>query len=162
MLDTLAGRPLYTPSVLGSALFMGREGLVTLQDTPVSLGMVAAFSCVHWLVFAAIGSVAAWLLALAERIPSLGLGVLFVFLIVVFEFGFLGAAVFFSEVMFYYLSWQAVLFGNFLAAVAMGASLWWRHPALALHRITGTFFSPEEPGTISAQVTYSAYKPWQG
>jgi hypothetical protein len=66
--------------------------------------MVAAFSCVHWLVFAAIGSGAAWLLALAERVPPLGFGLLGIFLIVVFEFGFAGAAVFSSAVMFYYLA----------------------------------------------------------
>jgi hypothetical protein len=143
ILDTLAGRLLYTPSLLGQALFRGDILPTAAGDIPVSLGMVIAFSWVHWLVFAAIGTIASWLLAFAEREPSLGLRVLCVFLLIVFEFGFLGAAMFFSEVLLHRLAWEAVLIGNVLAAVAMGAYLWWRHPTLALQRITASFFSAE-------------------
>ena len=38
VLDILAGRPLYTPNVLGTALFTGRGGLVPLAHVEISLG----------------------------------------------------------------------------------------------------------------------------
>jgi hypothetical protein len=139
--DTLAGHPLYTPSLLGAALFKAPHLLTSPQKVPISLDMVLAFSCVHGLIFAAVGAIGAWLLSFAEQEPYLGLGGLFLFLLIVFEFGFLAAAMFFSEVILYALSWMAILVGNGFAAVAMGVYLWQRHPALAVKDVKETFFS---------------------
>ncbi len=144
-LDALAGRPLYTPSTLGLALFKGRAALLAAAPDAVSLEMVMAFSVVHWLVFAVIGSVTSWLLAFAERSPYLGLGLAMLFLLIVFEFGFLAAAVFFADALLHLLSWPAVITGNVLAAAAMMGYLWWRHPTLALQRITDTLFASDDP-----------------
>ena len=69
------------------------------------------------------------------------MGGLFLFLLIVFEFGFLAAAMFFSEVMLHALSWVALLVGNGLAAVAMGVYLWQRHPALSARVVNDAFFS---------------------
>jgi hypothetical protein len=141
MLDTLAGHPLYTPAVLGTALFEGPAALGRPTEMPMSVGMVVAFSCVHWLIFAAIGGIAAWLLTFAEYNRSLGFGLLFLFLWLVFEFGFLAAAMFFSDALLIALDWKMVLAGNLLAAASMGVYLWWRHPFLEMRDIKEAFFS---------------------
>ena len=74
--DSLRGRPLYTPSVLGTALFGRGASLVPLGATPVSGAMVLMFTWVHGLVFAVLGGIAARLLAVAERSPHVGFGIL--------------------------------------------------------------------------------------
>jgi len=76
----------------------------------------------------AIGGIAARLLALAERQPSVGFGILMLF--VFFEFGFIVAAMFFAEPILHALAWPAVLVANVLAAAAMGGYFWVRHPNL--------------------------------
>src|SRR2546427_11738338 len=70
ILDSLSGRPLYTPTVLGTALFR-RGGTTPLSEVLPNLGMVLMFTWVHGLVFRAIGGLAGALLALAEA-PARG------------------------------------------------------------------------------------------
>jgi hypothetical protein len=128
VVDVVQGRPLYTPTVLGTALF-GRATAVGSYDAlPVSMDMVLMFTWVHGLAFAAIGGVASRLLAMAERNPSIGFGVLLLF--VVFEFGFTVTAMLFAAPVLKALTWPAVLVANLLAAAAMGGYFWLRHPAL--------------------------------
>ena len=127
IVDTLAGRPLYTPTVLGTVLFRRGVG-PPLPDVLPDFEMVWMFTWVHGLVFAAIGGVAARLLGLAERHPSVGFGVLMLF--VFFEFGFSAAAMLFGEPVLHGLAWPAVLVANMLAAAAMGGYFWFRHPSL--------------------------------
>jgi len=127
-LDTLAGRPLHTPTVLGTALFARGGGLADPALLAPSLEMVAMFTWVHGLVFVAIGGVASRLLGLAERNPSFGFGVLLLF--VVFQFGFVVAALVFAAPVLRALAWPAVLGANLLAAAAMAAYFWRRHPQL--------------------------------
>lgn len=126
LLDTVHGRPLHTPTLLGTAIFRGGAGLASPATLPVSLEMVALYTWVHALVFCVIGGVAARLLALAERSPAAGFGVLLLF--VVFEFGFLVLAMMFVQPVLRALAWQSILVGNLLAAVAMAAYFWRRHP----------------------------------
>ena len=130
ILDSLSGRPLYTPTVLGTALFR-RGGTTPLSEVLPNLEMVLMFTWVHGLVFVAIGGIAARLLALAERQPSVGFGILMLF--VFFEFGFIVAAMFFAEPILHALAWPAVLVANILAAAAMGGYFWLRHPNLRVH-----------------------------
>ena len=59
ILDTIKGRPLYTPTVLGTALFRGGAGLATPESLPVSFDIVVLFTWVHVLVFVVIGGAAA-------------------------------------------------------------------------------------------------------
>jgi len=128
LFDTVRGQPLYTPSVLGTALFGRGASLAPLEATPVSREMVLMFTWVHGLVFAALGGIAARLLAVAERSPHLGFGILLLF--VIFEACFTVAAYLLAAPILHALTWPAVLVANLLAAAVMGAYLWRRHPAL--------------------------------
>ncbi len=130
LLDTIQGRPLYTPTVLGTALFQGGEGLTSSESLPISLEMTLTFTWVHGLVFCVIGVGVSRLLALAERKPNLGFGILLLF--VVFEFGFLVGAMVFAEPVLHALAWPAILVGNLLAAAAMAGYFWHRHPHLTI------------------------------
>src|SRR6266850_1119911 len=87
LLDTAAGHPFYTPTVLGTAIFR-RSALASPETLSVSLEMVGMFTWVHMLVFAA---------------PVLRL-----------------------------IPWPSVLVANLLAAAAMSAYFWWRHPGLVV------------------------------
>ncbi len=127
ILDTASGRPLYTPSVLGTALFRGGIDLAT---RPVSLEMVLVFTWAHVLHFLLIGVAASYLLSMAERHANLGFGIVLLF--VVFEFGFVVASMLFAEPVLQALAWPAVLVGNLLAAAAMGLTLWRWHPGLRI------------------------------
>ena len=129
LLDALAGRPLYTPTVLGSALFR-RGAAPPLAEVLPDFEMVWMFTWVHGLVFVVIGGVAARLLALAERQPSAGFGVLLLF--VVFEFGFVAAAMVFAEPVLHALAWPSILVATLLAAAAMAGYFRWRHPHLTV------------------------------
>jgi hypothetical protein len=127
ILDSLSGRPLYTPTMLGTALFR-RGAAIPLTEVLPDLEMVLMFTWVHGLLFVAIGGVVARLLAVAERQPNAGFGILMLF--VFFEFGFIVAAMFFAEPILRALAWPAVLVANLLAAAAMGGYFWLRHPNL--------------------------------
>jgi hypothetical protein len=128
ILDSVRGRPFYTPSVLGTALFGRGASLAPLEATPVSADMVLMFTWVHGLVFAALGGIAARLLAVAERSPHVGFGILLLF--VIFEACFTMAAFLIAAPVLHALTWPAVLVANLLAAAVMAAYLWWRHPSL--------------------------------
>jgi len=138
LVDIVRGRPLLTPSLLGTVLFGGLSGLGASGGTPgslpadlsVSLEMVVLYTWVHCLVFCVVGGLAARLLAVAEREPHVGFGILILF--VVFEFGFLFAAMLFAEPVLRVLTWPAILIGNLLAAFVMGVYLWRRHPRLRI------------------------------
>ena len=128
LLDALAGRPLWTPTVLGTALFRRGAGLDAAATLPVSLEMVWMFTWVHGLVFGAVGGIAARLLGYVERHPSAGFGVLLLFVVV--QFAFIAAATVFAEPVLRVLSAWSILMANLVAAAAMTAYLRRRHPDL--------------------------------
>jgi hypothetical protein len=84
IVDLMDGRPLLTPSLLGSALFHG----VSAQDVAkVQLDAVSYYSVVHVGAFLALGAVSAWLVHEAElhaRHPVVVLLVVFAILEVAF------------------------------------------------------------------------------
>ncbi len=129
VIDSIQGRPLYTPTVLGRALF-GRGAGLPWPDVGPDLGMVLMFTWVHGLAFVVVGGVVARLLALAERQPSVGFGIVMLF--VFFEFGFIAAAMLFAAPVLHALAWPAILVANLLAAAAMGGYFWLRHPNLSV------------------------------
>lgn len=129
-LDVASGRPLYTPTVLGTALFGGGAGLDNPSTLQVSGDTVLAFTWVHILVFVVIGGLASHLVAAAERMPNLGFGV--VILLVVLEFGFIAITMMFAEPVLHALAWPAILVGNALAATVMSVYLWRQHPNLKI------------------------------
>src|SRR5262245_6941792 len=130
IVDTVNGRPFYTPTVLGTAVFRGGAGLDHPDTLPISFEMVMLFTWVHALVFAVIGGVAARLLAFAEHTQNVGFGIVLLF--VVFEFGFVAVSMVFAEDVLSSLAWPTVLVGNLLAAAVMGAYFWRRHPNLEI------------------------------
>lgn len=130
VLDAAQGRPFYTPTVLGTALFGDASALQAPERLPPSSEMALMFTWVHLLAFAVLGGIAAYLLALAERDPNYGFGILLFF--VVFEFGFVVVAMTFAENVLHALAWPKVLIGNLLAAGAMAAYFWRRHPNLTI------------------------------
>ena len=129
ILDAIAGRPLYTPTVLGTALFRGTAGL-DAPNLPIAPDLVLAFTAVHTLVFVLLGTAAALLLGVAERQPQVGFGVLILF--VVFQFGFFIVCMLMADEVLHALAWPAVMVGNLLAAAAMGVTLRWRHASLSI------------------------------
>jgi hypothetical protein len=130
ILDTLQGRPFHTPTILGLAVFRGGEGLQSPATVPVSGEMVVLYTWVHGLVFCVAGGIASRLLAVAEREPNAGFGILLLF--VIFMFGFLAVAMIFAESVVKELTWPAILIGNLLAALTMGVYLRRRHPNLTI------------------------------
>jgi hypothetical protein len=130
LLDAIRGRPLYTPTVLGIALFRHGAGLGNTGTIAPNFDMVMSFTWVHLLVFLLIGIAASRLIGVVERNPSLGFGV--VILAVFFEFGFFLACMVFAYPVLHVLTWSEVLVGNLLAATAMGAVFWRRHPRLVI------------------------------
>jgi hypothetical protein len=128
LLDTLSGRPLWTPTVLGTAIFRGGAGLGTLETVPVSMEMVLMFTWVHGLVFVGLGGIVARLLGYVERHPSAGFGVLLLF--VVFQFGFIVVATVVAAPVLRVLSSWSILVANLLAAATMTAYFRYRHPDL--------------------------------
>ncbi|HLK12802.1 MAG TPA: hypothetical protein VKW76_15620 [Candidatus Binatia bacterium] len=130
LIDVVQGRPLYTPTVLGTALFRGGRGLDDPASLAVSLEMVISFTWIHALIFLLIGMATAWLVASVERNPSLGFGVVLLF--VVLQYGFLQVSMIVAEPVLHALAWPAVLGGNLLAAATMVAVIRWRHPKLVI------------------------------
>jgi hypothetical protein len=130
ILDLVAGRPFRTPTILGTAIFRGGQGLSSPEGVPVSFEMVLLYTWIHALVFWVIAGIAARLLRVAERQPNAGFGILLLF--VVFEFGFVLTALMFAEPVLHALTWPAILGGNLLAALVMGVYFWRRHPNLQI------------------------------
>ena len=123
IVDSVRGQPFYTPSILGTALF--KDGVTTPESLGVDLEVVFLFTWVHGLVFTAVGWLASWLLGIAERNPQIGFGILLFF--VVFEFGFISVCHVLAEPVLHALAWPAIIVGNLLAAIAMGAYFWRHH-----------------------------------
>ena len=130
VLDVAHGRPFYTPTVLGTALFGRGVWPATLEALPPSFEMVAMFTWVHLLAFAVVGVVVARLIAMAERNPSLGFG--FVLLFVILEACFTVAMMIMAAPVLRALTWPAILVANLLAAGAMAGYFWLRHPTMQM------------------------------
>ena len=127
MVDSIAGRPLFTPAILGASLFdllgagFGGRGLVT---------HVAVYTAIHFAVFIAIGIAAAGAMNALDRKPSriVGFGALFfVFEVCVFA----AVAVLSRSPLFGSIAWYQLGAANLLAAFCMGRFLWRaHHPAV--------------------------------
>jgi len=130
VVDLMHGRPFYTPTLLGTALFGRGVWPATLETMPPSLEMVAMFSWVHVLAFAVVGVAVARLIMLIERHPSLGFG--FVLLFVILEACFTVAAMIVAEPVLRALTWPAILAANVLAAAVMAGYFWLRHPTMQM------------------------------
>jgi hypothetical protein len=130
LVDSVNGRPFFTPTVLGTALFRGGAGLDSPETLPISFEMVTVFTWIHLLVFAVIGGVVARLLAVAEIAPNAGFGILLLF--VVFEFGFIAVSMTVADRLLHTLGAASVFIGNLLAAAVMFVYFRLRHPSLRI------------------------------
>ncbi len=121
--DSLQGRPLYTPTLLGSVLFLGRT--VEQVDAVVPT-MVFAYTGLHVLLFLLAGLVVAWMVSQFERNPQFGLVLILVFLL--FEAVLFGFEVTLVPNLVGALGAGVVALANLLAAVAMFWYLLAQHP----------------------------------
>ena len=130
VIDMMHGRPFYTPTVLGTSLFSRGVWPATLETLSPSFEMVAMFTWVHLLAFVVIGVVVAHLITMVERNPSLGFGIVLLF--VILEACFTVATMIVAEPVLRALTWQAILIANFLAAAVIAGYFWLRHPTLQM------------------------------
>src|SRR3990167_6558522 len=119
------GKPLLTPGLLGAAVFQGVTDPIGLEIAP---GNVLGYTLLHGLAFVAFGVIAASVMAVSEREPSLF--VAFVILFACFEVFFVGALGALGHSMVGALVWWAILIGNLLASIAMLWYLFRFHRAL--------------------------------
>ena len=124
--DAVAGRPFFTPSALGSVLFLG---VTDLDAVVIHMGAAVGYSAVHLVAFALMGLVASAVLTQAEEVPPLLL--VAVLLSVGFEAVFMGFIALRAEFLLLGpLAWTSIAFANVLAAGGMGWYLWRKHPRL--------------------------------
>ena len=129
ILDAIQGRPLYTPTVLGTALFRARCAAHCAGESPATFELVLWFTWVHVLVFVVLGGAAAGSCAW----PAVTRTSVLVFAVsgrvhVWVHWGQPG----FAEEVLHALAWPAILIGNLLAAGVMAWYFWRRHPSLTI------------------------------
>jgi len=124
IVDSVAGRPLFTPAALGSVVLYGAEA----QQVVISTWTVLGYSMVHAAGFVLFGVIVSALVTEAERFPPFVFGLIVLF--VVFEtFSILLIAMLGNWLMAE-LAWWSLLAGNLLAAVGIGLYMWRVHPKL--------------------------------
>lgn len=127
IIDTALREPLFTPAALGSALFLGAgsadEVLITFQT-------VAGYTVLHVLLFLALGLIAGILANAIEHEQAMLLGA--VLLIVTFGVFFYGLVAIIASWLLAELAWWSILIASVLAAGAVVAYLWRKHPRIAV------------------------------
>lgn len=124
IIDLVAGHALLTPITLGQAFFS-----LFRNASPSPLDALIGYTIVHYIAFAIAGIVAADVVALAGREPTVLFG--FAILFVAFEVGFYGFVALLQHASpLGALAWPQVMIGNLIAATAMGIFLWRAHPQL--------------------------------
>jgi hypothetical protein len=126
VLDLVIGRLLFTPGALGSALFLGVGGP---EEVRITAGTVLGYTAVHVGAFLLAGVVFAGLVGQAEKQTAVLMGVM-LFFVASLTFA-VGAMAILASWVLAELTWWGIAIGNLLAAAAMAAYLWKRHPRLA-------------------------------
>jgi hypothetical protein len=123
--DSLRGRPLLTPSVLGQLFLLGNSHPTT---TSVDFGAMVMYTVVHFLAFLLFGLLLAWLvrLSVTQPVARFALVVLFA----VFEFCFYVVLNVVSDEVGSLFPLWTVAGANLLAALVMGGYFWLRYPEL--------------------------------
>ncbi len=120
-LDLVAGSPLRTPTVLGSALVLGAASPGEVQ---LNVGVIIGYSLLHLATFAGVGIAFVWLTRRIRSTPDLAVRALGALLFL--EVLFLGTAAMVSDWVVEELGWLSVLVANVLAVAAMGGWIWRR------------------------------------
>lgn len=124
VLDSIAGHPFQTPSLLGQMVLLGDR---TPEPGGIAFGAILLYSAFHFIVFALLGMGLVAMMHWAIDNPVVRYALLPVFL--VFEVLFYGFLAILSERTNELFPFWAVVTANTLAAACMGAFLWRRHPA---------------------------------
>jgi len=125
IVDTVSGRPFYTPAILGTALL----GILGPAGSEGAFVHVAVYTLFHYAVFVLAGIVLTVVIHHSETEPAVLAGLLILF--VAFETGFYGLTALLSQAeLLGNLAWYQIAIGNLLAAGSMGTYLWRAHPAL--------------------------------
>lgn len=124
-IDIGVGRPFRTPAALGSALFLGAEGV---SEVRVTAGVVAAYTAFHLAAFALVGIVFAWAARTLERSPSLAYLTLLAFILI--EAVSFGAMVALGGWVVGALSLWAIGIGNLVGVAGMAWWVWRSRPVL--------------------------------
>ena len=124
ILDVAAGRPLYTPALLGAWLLHGAQaGATAVEVAPLE---IAAYSAFHFVAFISVGIVFSWMMTLFEKFP-----IMFFVLLVLFVSlmaGFFGLDVVLGAQLAGKLQAWTIVIANLLAAIGMSLYQWKRHP----------------------------------
>lgn len=126
VVDLINGVPFQTPGSLGSALYLGTRNP---GDVVINFTTVGGYTIFHGIIYILVGLVAAALIRAADNSPSMV--ALVVLAAAVLEAAFLGFVAVLAEFLLGFLAWWAVLGGNVLAALVMGAILLAWHPRTA-------------------------------
>ncbi|HXQ24616.1 MAG TPA: hypothetical protein VN812_23260 [Candidatus Acidoferrales bacterium] len=134
LLDIITrGMPFYTPSLLGSIIFAGKEAS---EVTGVDEVAVFAYTGLHGILFLGAGTILAWMFSQFERNPQVGMILLLLF--ITFEAILWGVGVSIIPELAGAVGAWAIVVGNVSSAVAMFAFLLRRHPH-ALERLRNTW-----------------------
>jgi hypothetical protein len=125
--DTLGGRPLHTPALLGAVLAASPDAAAAAAG-PSRLTYAALYTVAHLVAFAAVGLLATFLVHRAERTPPLV--ALLVMLFAAVEVAFVGFVALLEMQAIGDVAWYQVALGNVVAAVAMGWYLLHNHPTI--------------------------------
>lgn len=117
------GTPFFTPSLLGSIVFAGRDAS---EVTGVDGAAVFAYTGLHGILFLAAGVILAWMFSQFERNPQVGIVLLLLF--VTFEAVLWGVGVSIVPALAGVVGAWAILVANVASAAAMFAFLLRRHP----------------------------------
>ena len=123
--DAWRGRPLFTPALLGSAIFHGVSSPASVE---IAAGPVIGYTIVHVLAFIGFGIVAACMMAASEREPAVFIA--FLTLFAAFEVFFFVVVGTLSHSVLGVLGWWAIFVGNLLASIGMLWFLVRGHPEL--------------------------------
>lgn len=126
IVDSVSRYAFFTPDALGSGLmrFLGAP-----RSTDTMAMHVAFYTVFHYVAFAIIGIIVAWIVHQARRTPAILAGFLIMFVVV--EFGFYGlAAMLSANSVLGGIAWYQIMAANLLASLVMFSFMWMRHPEL--------------------------------
>ena len=123
--DALYAHPLATPRALGRGLL----GVLGPRGSEGTWVFVSAYTVFHYVMFILAGLVVSAIVHAARTNPTVLAGAMILF--VVFEIAFYALSSALEQSPFLgALGWGAVATGNLIAALAIGAYMWWLHPEL--------------------------------
>ncbi|MFQ5888829.1 MAG: hypothetical protein ACE5JR_02120 [Gemmatimonadota bacterium] len=125
IVDSVAGRPLFTPAALGSAIFHGTDAA---RNVDFAAATILGYTLIHLAAFLVFGVIVSGLVTQAERTPPILFLLLLMFVVV--QTFFIAMVVMLGNWILEQLAWWSVLLGNVIAAFTVGVYMWNVHPGL--------------------------------